>query len=270
MKKSKSVLIKKLFVSAAVFAFIFFSIGSAVFAFRLIPADQASRFTNGVTDPYKVEGLLNAQGYTLDPSKATQENAGGGIAGIIAELENIINLVVPFLIGLAVLIIIYGILGYISKTADEEKRKEAQSFIVWGIVGIFIMVSVWGLVNILVKTFNFGSSNTNSVVTDIYKPATIPTAAPTTLLELIARVNAIGSYVIPFLIGIGVFILLIGIVNYIRQGDNEEKRAEGRMFIIWGIVSIFVMLSVWGLVNILVQSFNLNQAIPNIPALPTL
>ncbi|MBU6390580.1 hypothetical protein KGQ31_03475, partial [Patescibacteria group bacterium] len=93
---------------------------------------------------------------------------------------------------------------------------------------------------------------------------------PTTLVELITRVNVIGSYVIPFLIGIGVFIVIFGIVNYIRQGDNEEKRAEGRMFIIWGIVSIFIMLSVWGFVNILVHSFSLDQAIPKIPDLPTL
>ncbi|GEM_PF-3082221 len=189
---------------------------------------------------------------------------------LIAILQNIVDALIPFLIGLAVMLIVYGILGYISKTADEEKRTEAKNFILWGIFGIFIMVSVWGLVNILFYTFNLDTSNT--VVTDIYKPKVISTEAPTTLVELIDRVNSIGSYVIPFLIGIGVFIVLLGIVNYIRQGDNEEKRAEGRMFIIWGVISIFIMLSIWGLVNILVKSFNFDNSVTSttIPDLPTL
>ena len=63
-------------------------------------------------------------------------------------------------------------------------------------------------------------------------------------------------------ISIAVFIIILGLFNYIREGDNEEKRAEGRMFIIWGIVSIFVMLSIWGLVNVLVGTFNFDNTLP--------
>ena len=198
------------------------------------------------------------------------EASGGGIIGLVRQLAKIFNVIVPFLIGLAVFLIIYGILRHIASADDEEKRTEARNFILWGIVGVFIMVSVWGLVNILIKTFNL--DNSNAVVTDIYgKPVDVSTLTrPTTVPELITRVNAIGSYVIPFLISIAVFIVILGIVNYIRQGDNEEKRTEGRKFIIWGLISIFIMLSIWGLVNILVNSLELNNQIPTIPPLPTL
>ena len=211
----------------------------------------------------------------LFPAVALAQIVVTDAASLIAVLEMIINAVVPFLVGLAVLLIIYGIVGYISKADDEEKRTEAKNFIIWGIIGVFVMVSVWGLVNILVSTFFFGDNTNNIVITTYTQQGDLRTTPPATLMDLIGQVNAVGSgYVIPFLIGIGFFILLIGIVGYIRHGDNEEKRAEGRMFIIWGIISIFVMLSIWGFVNILVNTFNLNNklptgAIPVIPLLPT-
>jgi len=204
------------------------------------------------------------------------------IFGLIIALTDIINFTVPFLIGLGVFLIIYGILGYISNAADEEKRAEARKFILWGVVAVFIMISVWGLVNILYNTFNL--DNYNTIANDTYGSARDAEGniifeenvqgelnkKPATIIDLITRVNIIGSRLIPFLIGIGVLIIILGILGYIKNGDNEEKRAEGRMFIIWGIVSIFIMISVWGLVNILYNTFNLNNAVPNIPKLPTL
>ena len=187
---------------------------------------------------------------------------------LLKILQNIVDVIIPFVVGLAVLILIYGILGFMSSAADEEKRKEAKNFIAWGIVSIFVMVSVWGLVNILIGTFGFTANST--LITNVYPTTALPTTAPTTLLDLIARMNIIGPYIIGFLISIGVFIIILGILNYIREGDNEEKRAEARMFIIWGVISVFIMLSVWGLVNILVKTFQFDNTVTptTIPALP--
>jgi uncharacterized membrane protein YidH (DUF202 family) len=184
----------------------------------------------------------------LFASPALAFAAGNGIPDLISQFNTILNYIVPFLIGLAVFIIIYGIFGYISQAADEEKRKEAKDFIMWGVIGVVVMLSVWGLVSVLVNTFNLDSST--KIVTDRYGVARdaygniIPDTnnalqtPPSTVIELITRVNIIGSYVIPFLIAIAVFIIILGMVNYVRQADNEEKRAEGRMFIIWGVISI--------------------------------
>lgn len=201
---------------------------------------------------------------------------------LIAILQNILDAVIPFLVGLAVMLIIYGILSFISHAADEEKRTEAKNFIIWGIIGIFVMVSVWGFVNILVYTFNLDTATTEATriygtARDAYGNIITDTSAllgtkPTTVIDLITRINVIGARIIPFLISIAVFIVILGLVSYIRQGDNEEKRAEGKMFIIWGVVSIFVMLSIWGFVNILVDTFNLDNTLPvtSLPVLPLL
>lgn len=76
------------------------------------------------------------------------------IVDFIAKLRDILNTATPFIIGLAVFVIIWGIFNYIAHAAEEEKRAEARQFIVWGIIGVFFMISIWGFVNILLGTFS--------------------------------------------------------------------------------------------------------------------
>ncbi len=71
------------------------------------------------------------------------------------RINSIINLTIPFLVGIAVLVIIWGIFNYIAGAGDEEKRATAKQFVIWGVIGVFIMLSIWGLVSILVNTFDF-------------------------------------------------------------------------------------------------------------------
>ncbi|KKU67316.1 MAG: hypothetical protein UX89_C0016G0019 [Parcubacteria group bacterium GW2011_GWA2_47_16] len=250
----------------------FISVSFAVVAPFFVPSEVF-----GQTPPYtKFLGYENGIAvYGLETPPTTSAT---NFRSLMAILQNIIDAVIPFLVGLAVMLVIYGIVGFISHAADEEKRTEAKNFIIWGIIGIFVMISIWGFVNILVKTFNLDPSaniatDRYGVARDAYGNVIDNTSAvlgtkPGTVIDLITRVNVIGARIIPFLISIAVFIVILGLVGYIRQGDNEEKRAQGKMFIIWGIVSIFVMLSIWGFVNILLGSFNLNNAVPNIEPLP--
>jgi predicted permease len=62
-------------------------------------------------------------------------------------------------------------------------------------------------------------------------------------------------YVVPFLIGLGLVLFLLGVLNYVRSGDNEEKRQAGRDLMWFGIVSLFIMIGVWGFVNLLFNTF---------------
>jgi hypothetical protein len=62
------------------------------------------------------------------------------------------------LIAVAFMVFVYGIFQYfILGGASEEQRDKGKQFLLWGLIGFFIMFSVWGLVNILLGTFNFGS-----------------------------------------------------------------------------------------------------------------
>jgi hypothetical protein len=72
--------------------------------------------------------------------------------------------VVPFIFAIALVAFLWGVFQYfIAGGADEEKRKTGRSFIIWGIIGFFVMVSIWGIVNLLVGTFNFGGQTRPSL-----------------------------------------------------------------------------------------------------------
>jgi len=71
--------------------------------------------------------------------------------------------------------------------------------------------------------------------------------------------------IIPFLIGLGLILFLIGVVGYVAAGDNEEKRTAGRDLMWFGIIALFVMIGVWGFVKILTTSFGFEYGLPSLP-----
>lgn len=75
------------------------------------------------------------------------------VTTLVEKIMSILNVVIPLLIALAVVIFLWGVVQYITAGGDEEKGKEARNTMIWGIVGLFVMVAVWGLVNVLVSTF---------------------------------------------------------------------------------------------------------------------
>ena len=59
----------------------------------------------------------------------------------------------------------------------------------------------------------------------------------------------------PILTALAVIVFLWGVLKYIKASDNPEKRTEGRNLMVYGIIAIFVMVSLWGLINIIVNTF---------------
>ncbi len=88
------------------------------------------------------------------------------IGWFLDKIRTILDDAVPFIVGLAVFVIIWGIFTYITQATNEEKREEAKKYILWGVVGVFMMLSVWGFVNILLNTFSLDNQ---------IDPDTIPT-----------------------------------------------------------------------------------------------
>lgn len=85
--------------------------------------------------------------------------------------------------------------------------------------------------------------------------------------KLIGMVGGIVQALIPIVIGLGVLVFLWGVLKYVLNSSDAGK-AEGRTFMLWGIIALFVMVSVWGLVNILRDSLELNTNTPTAPAIP--
>lgn len=99
-------------------------------------------------------------GISLVPLAAS---AQGGFQNVSASLDTIgglISKLIPLIIGAAVLVFLFGILKFVV-SGDEEARKNARSYMVFGVIALFVMVSVWGLVNFLRNTFGFSGGSNN-------------------------------------------------------------------------------------------------------------
>lgn len=83
------------------------------------------------------------------------------IAGLIAKMGGVLTAVVPLLIGFAVVFFLWGVLQFVAAGGNEEKRTEGRNTMIYGIIAIFVMVSVWGLVNVLEGTFNLSDDASN-------------------------------------------------------------------------------------------------------------
>ena len=85
--------------------------------------------------------------------------------------------------------------------------------------------------------------------------------------HLLGMAAGIIQALIPIVIGLAVLVFIWGVLRYVLNSSDAGK-AEGRTFMLWGIIALFVMVSVWGLVNILRDSLGLNLATPTAPRIP--
>lgn len=81
------------------------------------------------------------------------------VDGLLNWVIYIAGRALPLLILAALVLFLFGIVRRFFGPKDSADRSEAGKFILWGIVGLFVMVSVWGLVNVLKGSFNLDNSN---------------------------------------------------------------------------------------------------------------
>lgn len=68
-------------------------------------------------------------------------------------IDQIINPLIPVLIGIAMIVFFWGVIQYVLNAESEEKRSTGRQHMLWGIIGLFIMVSVWGIIYLLQDFF---------------------------------------------------------------------------------------------------------------------
>ena len=76
------------------------------------------------------------------------------VNSILTVIGSIVNLLLPIVIGLGVIVFLWGVVQYMTSGADEEKKGDARNLMIYGIIGLFVMVSIWGLVAVLARTFD--------------------------------------------------------------------------------------------------------------------
>lgn len=64
----------------------------------------------------------------------------------ISRLMDSLETITVILIGLAVIAFLWGVVKYMTQYGDPAKRSDSVKMMIYGIISIFVMISVWGLV----------------------------------------------------------------------------------------------------------------------------
>jgi uncharacterized membrane protein YidH (DUF202 family) len=70
----------------------------------------------------------------------------------------IINPLIGFLFALAVVYFLYGLLDFMINQDNEEKKTSGKKHMLWGIIGLTIMIGVWTILNLILNTLNIPKS----------------------------------------------------------------------------------------------------------------
>ena len=88
----------------------------------------------------------------------------GGQLGVFldAAREFIFGPVLYFLIALAFIIFVWGVIKYFISDAEGDKAS-ARSLMIWGITGFVLILVLWGAVNLLVDFLGLGDQTLGPV-----------------------------------------------------------------------------------------------------------
>jgi len=79
----------------------------------------------------------------------------------ITRVKAGLNIIIVFLFLVATVILLYGIVRYITAGGDEDQLKEGRAMILYGIIGLAIMVVVWAFVFVLIDFFFSSGTSIN-------------------------------------------------------------------------------------------------------------
>lgn len=73
---------------------------------------------------------------------------------LVKVTDNIIAPILAVIFVLAFVYFVYGMYGMISSPDDSEGRKNGRNSIMWGVIGMVIMLSAYGIIRLIAGTLD--------------------------------------------------------------------------------------------------------------------
>jgi hypothetical protein len=119
--------------------------------------------------------------------------AEASITTLVNSISKVIlNPIIIFLFAAAVAYFLYGVVQYLMNPDNEEVRKKSKSQMVWGIIGLFIMVGVFGIMTLIKNTV--GAKNITTPQSDVVAGSSDYLLKSTGTLDQFTGVSAMTLY----------------------------------------------------------------------------
>ena len=93
-----------------------------------------------------------AQGLNTSALRNTLQGIGG-----------LVSLATSVLIGVAVLVFIWGLVKFIVNADKEEERKQGKQLMLWGLIALVVISSLGAIITLIGNTFGVGANNNLNV-----------------------------------------------------------------------------------------------------------
>ena len=90
-------------------------------------------------------GAIIATTAVFTPLLAFAQPVGGNIIALLGLIEQVVGRLIPIVVALALIYFIWGLIQFLI-AADSEGRDDGKSKMWWGIIALFVIVSIWGIV----------------------------------------------------------------------------------------------------------------------------
>lgn len=70
------------------------------------------------------------------------------LANLIGAIARLVGALVPILITLALVAFFWGLVRYLMGAGGKGGHQKGKDLMIWGLVSLFVMVSVWGIVRL--------------------------------------------------------------------------------------------------------------------------
>ncbi|MEY2640651.1 MAG: hypothetical protein RL150_44 [Candidatus Parcubacteria bacterium] len=197
---------------------------------------------------FAAQGLVLLVG-TLLPSLAFALTVEETYQVIFTITQDLILLI----IGVALLVFLWGIFKYFF-VGDDAGKKIGRTYILWGIIALFVMVSVWGLVNMLRSSFRM---NEQAPAVPEVETKGVSLGNATTFERIVQNILSILDALLPIMIGLGTLFFIWGVFQYVRT-ENAKDKGKAAGYIAWGVFILFVMVSAWALVHLIGETTGIN------------
>ncbi len=79
------------------------------------------------------------------------------------------------------------------------------------------------------------------------------------LAKLIGAIAVLVGTLVPILVTLGLAVFLWGLVRYLWGSGGKADIEGAKKLIKWGLLILFVMVSVWGIINLMQAALNVNK-----------
>lgn len=80
-------------------------------------------------------------------------NTSANIIDFIHKVNQaILNPILKLIFLIALIVFIWGVFGYLKDSDSDSERETGRRHMIWGLFGMFIMISVYGIMTVIMNT----------------------------------------------------------------------------------------------------------------------